>query len=194
MPEVSPWESSPVVAGKFDRKGIFGPVLKENRIVRREQEGRPVGRCRMPRRTPRRGWGEGAAPNSILEKPEDIGQPLLPADPRAVVSRFRSKVREGETGYSGREALPFRLRFDQAFAVPGEGPGFEGIAWGDGNEGKVYWGSRFGRDDAKFRRSGRFQGGDYVVFWVPRTDWEPGMAGRAGTINPDGRHGVATAA
>ena len=161
-----------IVEGKFDRKGIFGPILAAPKLVKRESTAKPT-------------------PDPKGEAPTADTPPATPIDPRAIVLRFDSLVHRGEPGYRPT-STSFRLRFGPGAPWRGTVIG-ESIAWGDGNGNKDHWGQGSGeptfsgevQEDAK---------GAYFIFTLNGTDWESRRVVALFRLTlPDGRSGLATA-
>ena len=179
MPEVARL-ATVVVEGKLDRKGIFGPVMTDCKLVVRDQNAKAEETPFPPTRvlTKKGRTAKKAEPN------------VPPADPRAFVLRFDGSVREGEPGYRA-EATSFRLRFG-----PGQWRGTavgKSVAWGVGNQNKDHWG--VGSGEATFSSEVREDAdGAYFIFSLNGTDWESERVAVLFRLTlPDGRAGVATA-
>ncbi len=185
MPEVSVGDGV-VAEGRLDRAGIFGPILTECRLVRRERDGKAPPGEPGASASPRGGGGvKGRSSRKAAEKtPRDA------ADPRAVALRFDGPVREGQTGYRPR-FTSFRLRFG-----PGKWRGTvigRSIAWGDGNQNQDHWG--VGSGEVTFTSDVHEDAdGAYFVFSLNGTDWESDRVAALFRLTlPDGTSGVATA-
>ncbi len=170
-----------VAEGVFDRAGIFGPIMTKSRIISGKSEPKPAESTSAPSRK------EG--PSSRSEKKSSSKRQSL-AVSKSIALRFDGRVQEGETGYRP-ECSSFRLRFGPG-AWRGTTVG-ESIAWGEGNQGKDYWGASSGE---KTFSSEVYQDkvGSYFVFSLNGTDWESEVLAVLFRLTlPDGRHGVATA-
>ncbi len=175
------------VEGKFDRTAIFGPLLVQNRILKREQNGKVMPLEGSTTTSPK----TSTKKRGITSKKAD--QPLVPVvarDSQSILLLFDGQLGEGEPGFRAN-CTSFRLRFG-----PGNWTGTKigkAIAWGDGNKGQDHWGEGSGEPtfSSELRRDER---GTYFVFSLNGDDWESDhVAAMFRVTLPDGKLGVATA-